>query len=378
MEELGIYIHIPFCIKKCYYCDFISYSNKEELIDNYIKKLLKEIKNKKIDKNKYLVTTIYIGGGTPSYIEVRYIKKILDKLKKSFNVKKNVEITIELNPNSAKIEKLKKYLEIGINRLSIGMQTQKNEILKTIGRSHTYEDFLEIYKNCREIGFKNINIDNIIGLPGQTLKDVEELLNIIEDLKPEHVSIYSLIIEDETKLKQKIQKGEIILPNEKIEREMYWILKKGLESKKYLHYEISNFAKKGLESKHNLNCWNQKEYIGFGIAAHSYIDNKRYSNTEDIKEYIEKVGIEKENYEIIHEIQTQKSKMKENMLLGLRKIDGIKISEFKKLFISNPLYLYKEELNNLVKEKLLKINVNTIKLTKKGMDLANLVWEKFI
>lgn len=356
MKELGIYIHIPFCTKKCDYCDFVSYSNKDLLISEYIKSILIEIDKTNIDNRKYKITTIYIGGGTPSYIDSRYISDIIKKIKNKFKINsfKNMEVTIEINPGTADEEKLKTYYKSGINRLSIGMQSSKNELLKEIGRIHTYEEFLKTYNMAKKIGFKNINIDNIIGLPNQNLLDIKKQIKELLKLKPNHISIYSLTIEENTKLKDKIDNGKLFLPDEKEERKMYWIFKKELEKKGYLHYEISNFAKKGYESKHNLNCWDQKEYIGYGVAAHSYIENKRYSNTNNIKQYIKNITKSKETYQTINEEQNVESKMKEYMLLGLRKIEGVKISEFKNLFVENPIYKYKEILNELIEKKLIR------------------------
>ncbi len=376
MNKIGIYVHIPFCIKKCDYCDFISYENKEKYVEKYVQALKKEIE---INKKENIVQTIYIGGGTPSSIESIYIIEILDKIKKEFNVDNEAEITIEINPGTVNEQKLYDYKKAGINRISIGMQACEDKMLKKIGRIHTYEQFKNTYNLARKIGFKNINIDAIIGLPSQTIKDIEKLVDEIISINPEHISVYSLILEEGTKLKEKVDRKEEILPEEEIERQMYWYVKKKLEENNYIHYEISNFSKKGFESKHNLDCWNQGEYIGFGVSAHSYYNSKRYSNIESIEEYIE--NIEKKEYNkniIVHEIQKDEEKMKEFMLLGLRKIQGVNISDFKNKFIKNPIYEFRKELSKLEKEKLIEIDENNIKLTNKAIDLANIVWEEFI
>lgn len=384
MKELGIYVHIPFCKQKCSYCDFISYWDKNDLVEKYIEVLKQEIKNNTEDVSKYEISTIYIGGGTPSYIESEYIGEILKIIKQKYNVSKNAEITIEVNPGTVTQEKLRSYAESGINRISIGLQSCNNNLLKMIGRIHTYEDFLSTYTLAREVGFKNINVDLMIGLPNQTLEDVKKSLEEIIKLNPKHISVYSLIVEEGTPIEKKIVKGELKLPNEELERQEYWEVKRTLENSGYKHYEISNFAKRGYESKHNLNCWEQKEYLGFGIAAHSYMNGVRYSNVEHIEEYLkkemgsEKCEVGKNTSNIIHEIQTEENKKKEYMLLGLRKIDGIKISSFKNKFGCNPIIEFKNELNKLVQEKLIEIDLDQIKLTKKGIDLANLVWEEFI
>ena len=390
-KELGIYIHIPYCKQKCYYCDFISYTNPS-LLEQYVKAIIQELE--KYDLNNYNVTTIYIGGGTPSYIKSEYIVKILNfikqKLLKSNNQTKfeDIEITIEVNPGTVDRKKLEDYINCGINRLSIGLQTTNNILLKQIGRIHTYEEFLETYKLATDIGFKNINIDLMLGLPNQTINDLKNSLNDIIKLNPNHISVYSLIIEEGTKINDMLTKGELKLPNEEIERQMYWYVKDKLELNGYNHYEISNFAKKGKESKHNVNCWKQKEYIGIGVAGHSYLDGIRYANCLKVEDYIENMNNLKDalkeiknaesNIYEIEEIQSLNDKKKEFMLLGLRMIDGICISEFKERYVDNPIFLYRKELEKLVDENLIVIDGDNIRLTSKGLDFANLVWEEFV
>ena len=374
MKELGIYVHIPFCKRKCAYCDFISFSGKARLIEKYVESLKREINKCKIGKEDYMVKTIYFGGGTPSFIESKYIVEILEAIKEKFNISKNAEITIEINPGTVTEEKLKDYYEVGINRISFGLQSTNSQLLKLVGRIHSYSSFLEGYNLARKTGFKNINVDLMIGLPVQTLKDVQKDLSRIIELNPEHVSVYSLIVEEGTRIEEKIKNKELYLPSEKLERKMYWEVKKKLEEAGYIHYEISNFAKAGYESKHNLSCWNQEEYLGFGLAAHSYFNNVRYSNTDDFEEYFDWP----ENSKIIHERQTDEDKQKEFMLLGLRKIEGVAISDFKNKFIENPIYLYRETLNKLVTQGLIEVDIDSIKLTNRGIDLANLVWEEFV
>jgi len=263
--------------------------------------------------------------------------------------------------------------------LSIGLQETNDNHLKAIGRIHTYEEFLVTYNIAKEVGFENINTDLIIGIPKQTIKDIENSIDKLVSLDLKHISVYSLILEENTKLEKLIEEGKLKLPDENLERDMYWSAKRKLEEAGYNHYEISNFAKKGYESKHNLDCWNQNEYIGFGVASHSYTDNARYSNIDDIVKYINnfKIGQDIDNI-IFHEKQNKQSKMKEYMLLGLRKIKGISIKEFKNKFIENPIFIYKDEINKLVKQGLIEIDGDHIKLTNKGIDLANLVWQEFV
>lgn len=379
IEKIGAYIHIPFCKQKCYYCDFLSFANKKEYEEKYVESLIKEIEVFKEKNNDVEFDTIYIGGGTPSYIDSKNIARILQTLISDNNISNVDEITIELNPGTFLKEKMLEYKQIGINRMSIGLQSTNNNLLKEIGRIHNFEDFLETYQTARKIGFENINVDLMIGLPNQTFDDIKDEIEHIIKLEPNHISVYSLILEENTKLEQFVLQGKMKLPDEELERHMYWYVKNKLELYGYKHYEISNFAKKGYESKHNLNCWNQKQYRGFGLGAHSYINNKRFSNTENIDLYIN--NINKENFENninIHEIQNIEMQEKEYMLLGLRKIDGINIQEFENKFGMNPIFLFKNELNKLSNEGLIKVDGNKIMLTNKGIDLANIVWEEFI
>lgn len=367
-KEIGLYIHIPFCKHKCDYCDFVSFANKEELIEKYIQALITEIKQEHLET--YRIKTIYIGGGTPSVIDSKYITEILNAI----NTKYAKEITIEVNPGTVDKEKLQSYYNAGINRVSIGLQSTNNKLLKQIGRIHTYEQFLTTYNLAREIGFNNINVDLMIGLPNQTILDVEKSIEEIIKLNPQHISVYSLIVEDGTAMESKIRNGILKLPEDEQERKMYWVVKTKLEEAGFIHYEISNFAKPGFESKHNYSCWEQEEYVGVGLAAHSYINKTRYSNTENLNQYL----TNRTQNITIYEFQNIEEQEKEYMLLGLRKIQGVDIQKFKNKFTENPIYLYREELNKMFKNKLIEIDANYIRLTKKGIDLANLVWEEFV
>lgn len=377
MEKFGIYIHIPFCKKKCKYCDFISFSCNEEKWKDYFECLIKEIENSKIENRK--VTTIYIGGGTPSLVPSKYIAFIMQTLKNKFNIADDAEITIEVNPGTVTKEKLVQYKDSGINRLSIGLQSTSNRILELIGRIHDYDTFLNTYKLAQEVGFTNINVDLMLAIPTQTEDELIDSLNKVINLNPNHISIYSLILEEGTELEKLVSKKELDLLDEKIERKMYWKTKSILEKNGYKQYEISNFAKKGYESKHNLDCWNQEEYIGFGIAAHSYLKKQRFSNTDNFEEYIQNIkNNELDKNVIIHETQDIESKAKEFMMIGFRKISGISISEFEKKFRINPLFYFRFEIEKLVNEGLIEVDLDNIKLTKKGLDLANLVFEEFV
>ena len=411
-KELGIYIHIPFCQHKCDYCDFISFSNKQNVVKSYVEAVKKEINNYFQNKDfldSYNISTIYIGGGTPSFIDSQYIVEIMNlletKLTRNQTKFEDMEITIEVNPGTVNQKKLEDYKKAKINRLSIGLQSTSNRILKEIGRIHTFEQFLETYRLANQVGFDNINVDLMIGLPKQRIDDVKESLNEIIKLKPTHISVYSLIIEEGTVIAQKIENHQLQEMDEDLERNMYWYVKNTLELNGYKHYEISNFAKEGKESKHNVNCWLQKEYIGIGVSAHSYVNGIRYANCETIEEYIENMEVENSEligkilsivkgidiekviedqineiqkiYEI-EEIQNIDDKKKEYMLLGLRKMEGVQISKFKEKFIDNPIFLFRKELEKLVSEELISIDGDYIKLTNKGLDLANIVWEEFV
>lgn len=373
--NLGIYIHIPFCKQKCYYCDFISFANKQEKQQEYINAVKSEIDTYQLEK--YNVTTIYIGGGTPSYIESKYIVELIEKLKNKLknNITKfeEIEITIEVNPGTVTKEKLQDFKSCGINRLSIGLQTTNNNLLKQIGRIHTYKEFLDTYNCAKQVGFENINVDLMLGLPNQTIKDLKDSLEKVIKLGATHISVYSLIVEEGTVIFKLLDEEKIQLPSEETEREMYWYVKNTLELNGYKHYEISNFAKENKYSKHNVNCWKQEEYIGLGVAAHSYLNDTRFSNENNIENYINNV----DNKEV-EEVQTMEDKQNEFMLLGLRMLNGVDIAMFKQKFGQNPIYLYRDSLSELVEEGLVVVDLNHIRLTNKGLDLANLVFEEFV
>ena len=282
-----------------------------------------------------------------------------------------------MNPGTATKNNLQMYKNCGINRLSIGLQSTNDELLNEIGRIHNYEQFLNTYNWALEAGFNNINVDLMLGLPNQSISDLKESLEKIVNLRPEpkHISVYSLIVEEGTVIEKKINNGELKLPEEDEERNQYKYTKNYLELNGYKHYEISNFAKLGYESKHNMNCWEQKQYVGFGLAAHSYVNGCRYSNACELEIYL--IG-ESKDIKTVHEEQNVEDMKKEYMLLGLRKLEGISVSKFKEKFGENPIYLFRNELQKLVGQELLEVDLDTIKLTNKGLDFANLVWEEFV
>ena len=385
MNLIGLYIHIPFCKQKCKYCDFISFENcEEDIINDYIKALIEEIKFRanslKTIDNKFLVKTIYIGGGTPSIINEKHIYNILDTIYDNFEIMNNCEISIEVNPGTINETKLKTYKEIGINRLSVGLQTANNRLLKLIGRIHNYEDYYNTIKCAKKIGFTNINTDLIIGLPTQNIYDIEKTLDCVLDLDLTHISVYSLILEENTELYKMVKSGKYRLPDEEIERYMYWYAKRRLEDNGFIHYEISNFAKPSYRCQHNIDCWNQKEYLGMGINAASYMSNLRFKNISNLKQYISNIKNNKWQANIIiEEKQTKRDQMNEYIILGLRMSNGVSLDKFERKFQENLSDIYWNSIIKLIQDNLVVIDDNRyLKLTKKGLDYANIVWEAFL
>ncbi len=352
----SLYVHIPFCKQKCLYCDFNSFKGKENLIELYMEALYKECASFSFKSLK----TIYIGGGTPSFIDSKYIKKLLLVLPKAD------EVTIEMNPCTVTKEKLLDYKIAGVNRVSMGLQTTNDDILKKIGRVHTLEDFENAYRLIKEVGFENINADLMFGLPNQTIDDLQKSLDYLLEKNPPHISCYSLILHSE------IFEN---LPSDDDERSMYYLTKETLEKNGYVHYEISNFAKKGFESKHNLACWNQNEYIGIGAGASSYVDGVRYTNEENIETYISKINCE-EDIRNIEEVQDDDDKFREYMILKLRTIEGINIEVANDKFDME--IRFKNEIEKMIRLNLLEIKEGYLRLTNEGLDFANVVWEEFV
>lgn len=377
MNTLGIYIHIPFCKSKCFYCDFYSScDNNKDIISQYIDAVCKEILSNAELFYEKKIETIYIGGGTPSVLEIEELKKFLDVLK-LFNISP-MEVTVEINPESTTKEKLQAYFDMGINRLSIGLQSANNDTLKKIGRLATKEDFLRVYNDAVEVGFKNISCDVIIGLPDETLEDFKNTINFVLGLKHiTHISSYSLEVHENTKLDFLINNGFVTLPDEETEREMKHFLDSKLKEAGFERYEISNYAKPGFESKHNLKYWNQEEYLGFGAAAASFLNSTRYSNIKDTKKYIENILTGTSNKEEIEEMD-KLDLIKEYVILRLRLKDGVNFDTFKSKFKMDIFSLFKDIIEKLVLDGLLVKTDDRIYLTDKGEDLANIVWQEFI
>lgn len=376
-KEIGLYIHIPFCKSKCHYCDFNSFSGRDSIVPAYFDSLKREIGLYGDRLKNHIIKTIFIGGGTPSYIEPYYIYEAINLCRQKLDVKSNAEISIETNPGTLSYEKLIAYKTIGINRLSIGLQAWQNHILKELGRIHTNSEYIENFLEARKAGFSNINTDLIFGLPGQTLKDWNETLDKVIELKPEHLSCYSLKIEEGTEFGRLQEAGKLEEIEDELDREMYYIAIEKLKEAGFGHYEISNFAKPGYECKHNLIYWKAEEYIGFGAGAHSYFQSRRYNNASNPEEYSAALNRGIQPLENIQEIDREEQ-MSEYMLLGLRLIEGIDCLEFESRFNANVFSLYGDRITALCKKKLLETEEGFIRLTPKGLDLANEVFMEFI
>jgi putative oxygen-independent coproporphyrinogen III oxidase len=373
MKENSLYIHIPFCKQKCLYCDFPSYSGKERYMEEYIEALNKEILNK---ADKYTINSIFIGGGTPSYLKDSSLESLLITLNK-LNLKENLEFTMECNPGTLSREKLELMKKYNINRISMGLQSTKNSILKEIGRIHSYDEFKNNYFLAREIGFDNINVDLMFGLPKQKIEDWKESLKEIVKLEPEHISSYSLIIEEGTLFYKLHEQEKLELPEENQERKMYLYTKKILNNYGYHQYEISNFSKQGKECFHNKVYWKCNEYLGLGVSASSFIDNRRIKNIDDIQEYIQKINNNESVIEEIH-VNDIKDDMEEFMFMGLRMIEGISINEFKNRFNKDISEVYGEIIEKNIKRELLICNSERLFLSEKGIEISNYVMSDFI
>ena len=379
-----LYVHIPFCERKCNYCDFVSFHANEDVIKNYITKLVSEIKNKSYLASDYEIKSIYIGGGTPSVINEKYIVAILSNIMKYYRLYNDIEISIEVNPNSATKEKLQEYFNIGINRISIGLQSANDDELKILGRIHTYNDFLNAYNESLHVGFKNINIDLINGIPNQTPESYKKTLKQVLMLSTKHISIYNLIIEDNTPFKQMLENGTIILPNESEILKMDEITKELTEYYRLYRYEISNYAKENYECRHNLGYWSDVPYLGFGLNAASYINNTRLKNKVNINEYMKQdfdkyLSSNKLNdyYDEISYIYKEEH-IREYVMLGFRKTAGINIDDFFNTFNIDFENLYRSQIKYYQSMELLYKNKNNYYLSDRGLDISNKIISDFI
>lgn len=373
MKEVSLYIHIPFCKQRCFYCDFPTFSGKDHLREEYVDALIKEIRDK---CTKYLIKTIFIGGGTPSYLGENELEKLL-KTVSELNLSKNIEYSMECNPGTVNEEKLKIMKKYGVNRISFGLQSCNDELLKNIGRIHTFKEFLENYKLARKIGFDNINIDLMYALPNHKKEEWKESLDKIISLNPSHISAYSLILEEGTKLHEMYDNEEFSLLDEDTDIEMYNYTINKLKENGYNQYEISNYSKEYKECKHNIIYWKCDNYLGLGPGASGYIGDIRYNNISDLNEYNHKIS---QNIKPIEEetILSEKDKIEEFIFMGLRMNEGISLKVFKERFNISIEDIYKEPIEKLIDSKLLELDKDNLKLTQKGREISNTVFIEFI
>ncbi|WP_332834812.1 radical SAM family heme chaperone HemW [Clostridium perfringens] len=376
MDKISLYIHIPFCAQKCLYCDFPSFARKDHLRKAYIEALNKEIISLREKHNNLEINTIFIGGGTPSVLEADELECLLKEVAK-LNMAKDIEYSMECNPGNLTEEKLEVMKKYGVNRISMGLQAKQDNLLKGLGRIHNYKTFKENFLLAKKVGFNNINVDLMFGLPNQRLNEWEETLREIISLEPAHISAYSLIIEEGTAFYNLYENDKLKLPTEEEERKMYHLAKKILEENGFNQYEISNYAKEGKECRHNLAYWNMDNWIGVGSASASYINGKRIKNISSVEKYINSIN---EKREAVEEIinNSKNDNMEEFMFMGLRKINGIDENEFKKRFSMNINDVYGEILNKYIGEGLLIRESGRIFLSEKGIEISNIIMADFL
>ena len=369
MRKVGIYVHFPFCVSKCNYCNFNSYSNKSEMQMDYFHALLKEIEMYGGQK-KIKIDSIFIGGGTPSIMFDGCISTVLSHIRKNFSLTEDCEITVEANPNSLNVTKCREWKEAGVNRVSVGLQTTNPNALKIIGRVHGKKEYVEAINALQSVGINNINTDCLVGLPRQKMSDVRRTLDLVTKLGCKHVSVYSLILEEDTPLYDMVKSGAVKLPKEEKTLSMYNFALKFLKEKGLHRYEVSNFAKRGCECRHNLNTWHMHEYLGFGAGAHSFFDNYRYSNVNEIERYIELILNKKEPIANREKLSKQE-KLEEYIMLGLRTADGIDLAEIKDVYGIDLKLTRKKQLENLLKLGLIKVVYEKISATDLGFTVLN-------
>ncbi len=394
-KYVSLYVHIPFCAVKCKYCDFLSFDGESYgTMLRYVDSLCQEIKLYAPLAGDYIVRSVFIGGGTPSLLDESLITNIMAFIRRTFTLEKDAEVTIEANPGTLRHQKLNGYKSAGINRISIGLQSADDDMLKKLGRLHNYDQFVASFKAARRAGFNNINIDIMSGLPGQTIHSYVDTLSRVIEYQPEHISAYSLSIEAGTPF---ANDPEILesLPTEMIDRKMYDITKKLLAAHGYDRYEFSNYAKPGYECKHNMVYWTGGEYIGFGIGASSYFQGKRFSNMRNIFEYIELMEetcekfVESDNMEILYNETARKlresvtpmyidSRMEEFMFLGLRMMCGISRTDFEERFKKDIYEVYGPVLNKYIDQGYMATYEDRIYLTDMGIDVSNVILADFI
>ena len=367
MEKIGIYIHIPFCKKKCFYCDFTAFQNLESWIDSYFENLKKEIilyqKNMNVE-----VDSIYIGGGTPTYVDYHYIIEIVEILK-NFDLRNVKEFTIEANPNSLTLEKLKAYKKLGINRISLGVQSFDDKVLKNIGRDHNKEIVLKDIENIRKAGFDNLSLDMILNLPGGNFDSIKNDLEIIKKINPQHLSYYSLILEKGSHFYSLYKKDKLKLMDDDLERDVFSYIEEYLKKIGLNRYEISNFSKMGFESYHNKKYWSEGGYLAFGLGASGFLSNVRYNNVKNFVKYENLIKQGKFPIEF-REFISKEEREKEYIIFKLRETSGVNLKEFENIFGYSLLEKYSEPVEKFYKEGFFEIDKN-LRFTHKGFDLSN-------
>lgn len=377
MDNIGLYIHIPFCRQKCLYCDFPSFAGKEGMMQAYVDALTAEIKSRRKEYPKKKVVSIFFGGGTPTALEIPMLEQLMQAVWESWDIAEDAEITTEANPGTLDRKMVNALKKMGFNRLSMGVQAWQNRLLKELGRIHTIEGFLENYQAVREAGFENVNVDLMFALPHQTMADWQETVKNITALQPEHISAYSLIIEEGTPFFDRYEKGLLESASEELDREMYHWAVDYLAEMGYEQYEISNFAKKGRQSRHNRIYWQAEEYLGMGLGSHSYMEGTRFHNRYDLQGYIVAKGdvsLLKEEVEVIMETDA----LAEFMFLGLRLTEGVSFDRFCTRFGRELYEVYGTQVRELIDVGLLAEDATGIRLTRRGIDVSNVVFEKFL
>jgi len=387
-KELELYIHIPFCVRKCHYCDFLSAPADEQTREQYTEALCREIVSYKETAAEYEVSTVFFGGGTPSLLSVQQFEKIIGAIRDTFFKDRSrdiggagkVEFTVECNPGTLTKELLSCLKQLGVNRLSIGLQSADDAELKLLGRIHSYEEFLESFRLARAAGFDNINIDLMQALPGQTVQSFRDTLQKVIELQPEHISAYSLIIEENTCFFEWYGENSDKLPSEDTERDIYKMTQMMLKEAGYVQYEISNYAKSGYECRHNCGYWTGTEYLGLGLGASSYIKETRFEQTNNLAEYLAGYSAEADCAPERKNSQrlSKKECMEEFMFLGLRLCNGISRKEFEKRFKADYEEVYGEVTEHLLKQGLLQESGEYLSLTELGRDVSNRVLAEFL
>lgn len=378
MRPLEIYIHIPFCVRKCYYCDFLSAPADEKTKDAYMEALYTELTKRAEEFSEYTVVSVFVGGGTPSTVRTKQLVMLLDGLRKYYRMDPDAEITVEVNPGTADKTKLEQYRRAGVNRLSIGLQSGNDGELCRIGRIHNFRQFMDTYEGAVAVGFVNINVDVMSALPGQTLYSYLETLHMLLALKPQptHISAYSLILEEGTRFWELSQEGKLELPDEDTDRLMYSETGRVLREAGYERYEISNYAKPGFRCRHNCGYWTRTDYAGFGIGAASLIDNVRFHNGEQLASYLKNPTDCREDRQVLD----SREQMEEFMFLGLRLTEGIDVRTFGSMFGRSPEDVYGEIIEKNKRNGLLEYREggNRLALTERGLDISNYVMAQFL